>query len=358
MTPMPRNNPLRHLPISEWPAADRLLGQRAAGRDDPFADEAGARLAPSTRRSYMFGWRRFLGFLLIHEPAALDITPAERLTIERVRAFSVHLAQTCTPRSVAKGVDTLFLAARMLMPEKDWAWLRTLKGRLYAVAPARTAAGPVITSAQLLELGEKLMEASRPDPGRPISRRDAIRFRDGFLFAFLAFIPGPRRKNVAALEIGRHLVKKGDNWFVIIPREETKTGAPIDCQVPALLESYLAVYLSTIRPRLLRGRTSTALWLSSWGSALSYSMIGQIFSQHSMSYFGFRIAPHDARDAAMTAWAIAAPDRITIARDLLTHHDLRTGIKHYNRARGVEASRAHAQLIAAMRRKGYRRRTG
>jgi hypothetical protein len=64
--------------------------------------------------------------------------------------------------------------------------------------------------------------------------------------------------------------------------------------------------------------------------------------------------PHDARDAAATTWAIAAPEQIGVARDLLVHSDLRTTIKHYNRAKGVEASRAHALVIAAMRKRGRR----
>jgi integrase len=74
-------------------------------------------------------------------------------------------------------------------------------------------------------------------------------------------------------------------------------------------------------------------------------MVGQIFSQRSPSYFGFPIAPHDVRDAAVTTWAIAAPDRIGVDRDLLTHHDPQTGIRYYNRARGIEASRVHAQVM-------------
>ena len=39
------------------------------------------------------------------------------------------------------------------------------------------------------------------------------------------------------------------------------------------------------------------------------------------------------RDAAATTWALSAPDQIGVARDLLAHSDLRTTIKHYNRAR-------------------------
>jgi integrase len=348
---MPRNDPLLQLPYGKWPAADRLLLEQAANHDDPFTDAA--RLAKSTRNTYLLGWQRFLGFLARHEPGALEVAPGDRLTIERVQAYAAHLAETCTPRSVAKGVDTLFLAARMLTPERDWTWLKAVKARLYAAAPARGPAGPVITSVQLLELGQQLMDESKPAPESRIRRRDAIRYRDGLMVALLAFIP-IRRKNLAALEINRHVVEEGDDWFIVIRREETKTGTPLEFPIPRPLKTYLAVYLDTIRPRLLRGHTSSALWVSLRGRALSACAISEIIGWRSASYFGFRITPHDARDAAATTWAIAAPDRIGIARDLLAHSDLRTTTKYYNRARGIEASRAYSQVIAAIRRKQNR----
>ena len=284
----------------------------------------------------------------------MEIAPAERLTIERVKRFVADLGETNISYSVAKAVHALFLAVRLMMPDRDWSWLKALKGQLYAVVPARTRTGPVITSVQLLDLGQHLMDESTPTEGIRISRSDAVRFRDGLMIAFLAFVP-IRRRNLAALEIDRHLVKEGDRWFVIVPRDETKTGAPMEFPIPELLKSYLAVYLDILRPRLLRGRTANALWVSSWGTHLSYSIIGDIISRRSLSYFGFCISPHDARDAAATTWAIAAPDRIGVARDLLTHRDLRTTGKYYNRARGIEASRAHGQVIAAMRRRNNRR---
>jgi len=86
------------------------------------------------------------------------------------------------------------------------------------------------------------------------------------------------------------------------------------------------------------------------GGALSYTGIDKSFSRLS-SRLGFRITAHDARDAAATTWAISVPDQIGVARDLLAHSDLRTTTKHYNRARGIEASRAYRQVIAGMRRK-------
>ena len=346
-----RRRPLLHLPYGDWPAADRLLWERAtSGDDDPFADTASAHLAKATWRYYLFGWRRFLGFLAIHEAAALAAAPAERITVERVKGFVAHLAETNIPRSVAKAVHALYLAARVMMPQRDWAWLKAVKARLYRAAPAHTPSRPVITSVQLLELGQHLMDESKPISGTSISKADAVRYRDGLMIALLAFIP-IRRKNLAALEIGRHLVREGDGWFVIIPREEAKTGTAIELPVPELLKSYLAVYLDIVRPRLLRRLTCAALWLSSRGGALPYGAIGAIINRHSMSNLGFRVAPHDARDAAATTWAISAPARIGVARDLLLHSDLRTTTKYYNRARGIEASRAYAQMIAQRRRK-------
>jgi site-specific recombinase XerC len=83
-----------------------------------------------------------------------------------------------------------------------------------------------------------------------------------------------------------------------------------------------------------------ALWVSRRGGALSYSAIWFIVARHSRQRLGLHVAPHDVRGAAATTWATVEPAKIGVARDLLTHVDLRTTIKHYNRARGIEASRA------------------
>ena len=347
---MPGPKPRLHLPYKQWPVADQLLWQSAFCNDDLFAEATGARLARASQERCLWAWRRFLGFLANQEATALNIAPAERLTIERVRALAKHLAETNAPTSVASSIDALYTAARAMMSDRDWRWLRAVKARLYkAASPTHFRNGPVVTSLQLLDLGLELMDASRSEPGAPIHIGDAVRYRDGLMVAMLAFIP-IRRKNLAALEIGRHVVLEGDRWFVIIPREETKTGTPIEFLVPELLVSYLAFYLDVVRPRILRRATCAALWVSpKCGNALSPVGIGKSFDRLSKR-LGFHITPHDARDAAATTWAISVPDQIGVARDLLTHSDLRPTIKHYNRARGIEASRAYSQVIAGMRR--------
>jgi len=127
--------PRLHLPFSDWPEVDRLMWNSAVNNDDPFADGVGARLSKTTLHKYWMGWRRFLGFLTITEPDALEIAPPKRLTTERVRRFVEHLRETNTPHSVAIQIDSLYGAARTLIPEGDWNWLRDIKTRLYSAAP-------------------------------------------------------------------------------------------------------------------------------------------------------------------------------------------------------------------------------
>jgi hypothetical protein len=233
---MAARDAILHLPYSEWPQADRVLWQRAMRDDDPFA--TGAHLADASKHDYLFAWRRFLGFLATHEPSALKTPPAERLTPDRVRGFRTHLAETNIAISVAAVVDALYKAARLLMPECDWSWLKAAKARLYRHAPSSRPSGHVITSAQLVEVGEELMQESKSLPGTSIRTRDALKFRDGLMIAFAGCIP-IRRKNLAALEIGRYLLGYDDRWIVIVSAEESKTKIPMTYLVPEFLDPYL-----------------------------------------------------------------------------------------------------------------------
>jgi len=342
-----------HLPFDQWPSADRLLWEQATSDSDPFSDAAGARLAVRSKHQYLFAWRRFLGFLQIKDRSALALPPAERLSKERVRAFANHLAETNIPRSVAIQVDALYKAARIMLPEHNLAWLKSLKARLHSAAPVQHASGPPITSLQILQVGLSLMDQNVPQDSTNVTVPHAISYRDGLMIALLAFAP-LRRKNLVSLEIGRHLIGDGDERYIVIPPSETKTRTPIEFAIPPFLLPYLKVYLEVVRPRLLRNSLCQAFWVSPRGAALCYGAIGDIVSRHTAAVLGIRLTPHDTRDAAATTWALAAPSQIGVSRDLLSHRDLRTTGKHYNRAKGVEASRAYAKLIQIKKRNSRR----
>jgi integrase len=298
-------------------------------------------------------WRRWLGFLTLYESAALVLAPLERITPERVRRYTRHLAETNTAYSVACQFDTFYSAARTVFPQTDWSWLRKIKARLFAIAPNGARKGPVISSLQLVELGFELMGEADLASAQHISMADAVKYRDGLIIALFGYVP-IRHKNMAGLEIGRDFLKESSSWSIVIPAEDSKTKSAIEFAVPEALREQFAVYLKRVRPRILRIRGCRALWVSPKGGPLSYSALGPVLTRHTTERLGVRISPHDARDAAATTWAIVAPEQIGVARDLLGHTDLKITTKHYNRARGVEASRAHHELIAQMRSKRRR----
>jgi integrase len=345
---MPRSKPILQLPFNEWPEGDKDSWHAATENDNPFAGAAGARLAKSTLHVYRQAWGAFLGFLTITEPSALDVAPQERLTADRVRQFAQHLAQTNTPRSVAIQVDMLYGAARIIVPDADWGWLRVMKSRLRSAAPRNGGARPVITSMQVLELGLQLVKEATPSGNAPSTKSDAIRYRNGLMIALLAYIP-LRLNNFVGLKIDEDLIKEGDRWVIVIPPADNKTRTHLEFQIPEDLENEFSMYINCVRPSLLRQPECKALWVSSRGGALSALSFEPIIAAYTSSRIGLRITPHDARGAAATTWAVAAPDQILVARDLLAHSDLRTTTKYYNRAKGIEASRAHAHVIAAVR---------
>jgi integrase/recombinase XerD len=337
-----------HLPFDQWPAADQHLWQAATHGNDPFSDATGAHLAVTSKKQYLFAWRRFLGFLSLEDPSALDLPARDRLTKTRVASFVSHLDKTHIPRSVAIQIDALYKSARVMMPELDLSWLKLVKARLHSAAPLQAASGPVVTSSQILAVGQQLMDKVDPQAQDRLTLAQALRYRDGLMISLLAFVP-LRRKNLAGLEIDRHIVREGDNRFIWIPAAETKTRTPIEFEIPMFLLPYLDVYLRIVRPRILNDAGCKALWVSPKGGALRCGAIAQMISRHTAAVMGIRLTPHDMRDAAATTWALAAPGRIGISRDLLSHSDLRTTGRHYNRAKGIEASRAYAEIVRAKR---------
>jgi integrase len=245
-------------------------------------------------------------------------------------------------------LEAAYHAARVMMPDADLRWLKDIKARLYRAAPRKDQTRPVITSLALLRLGQELMDEVRPKLGPKLALADALRYRDGLMFALTAFAP-LRRKNLAALDMIRHFHSARDGCTVIIDKDETKTGTGLEFELPALLLPYLDEYSRLVRPRLTSDSRCTALWVSAKGGALSYAAVAGIFARHSTQRLGFRLRPHDVRAAAATTWAIFSPEQIGVAQELLAHRGGRTTVVYYNRERGIQASREFSKTLARIR---------
>ena len=108
-----------------------------------------------------------------------------------------------------------------------------------------------MTSDRLYALGIELMDRARAraaGPDKP-SKAQAFEYRDGLIIAFLALIP-LRRRTLAALRIGKHLVKVGQNWALDIPAEDTKTRRALEYPVSPELSERINAYLSKFRCRI------------------------------------------------------------------------------------------------------------
>jgi hypothetical protein len=133
-----------------------------------------------------------------------------------------------------------------MMPNTDLGWLKEMKTRLYRAAPPKSRSGPAITSLQLWNLGQELMDQVRPSLGTMLALGDARRYRDGLMIALTAFVP-LRRKNLAALDMVRHMRFAEEACMIVICKEETKTSTSLEFEFPALLLPYLDEYCRTVR---------------------------------------------------------------------------------------------------------------
>jgi integrase len=348
------------LPVAQWPANDRDLWQACTRLGRLFETVgAGAHWSVRSRDKTERGYGRWLGWLGSTSQPDPNAAPGNRVTRARVAAYLDALATTCAPFTLYCRIQELHDALRVLAPHGDQGWLAelmvTLRQRATPVRDKRSHLRPV---ADLVALGRRLMEQGETVPDWSEQRR-AVAYRDGLMIALLAHRP-VRRKNFAAIRIGRHLVQQGGNFWLLFGADETKTGAPYEAVVPTALVTALRRYLDHHRPVLLRGdpnrraagnapADTDALWISEVGTALEVGALGRRISHHTSDAFGATVPAHWFRDAAATSIAIEDPVHVRDAHHVLGHADLKTTERYYNQARSLEASRRHQALLASLR---------
>ena len=336
---------LKHLPVSEWPEADRKAF-RAVYELGDFDETAGpgAHLAEATRGAIRFTYRRRLAFLKAHYPDDLSMPPAERITRERVRAFIDHLSAEIGPSSVAAACDRLYAAARLIAPTTDWAWLRSIKARLASRALPQDRFDRLVPPLQTLNFGIELMDAADTLPINDHKQR-AIQYRDGLLLALLSLWP-VRRRSIAALTISRHLEFDDAGVNFLLHPSDTKAKRPESFRVPDQLLPYLMRYLKEVRPVLLGRSAHDGFWTSYQGRALTAGRLYNIVRARVATKFEKAMSLHDFRRAASTFLAMEAPEKIGLIPGVLQHALPEVSERHYNLARSVRAGRRFASHLA------------
>ena len=241
---------LKHLPLNEWPEADREVFRVVYEPRDVFDDTTGpgAHLSEGSRRMIQSTYRRWLGFLKAKYPDELSMPPHERITLERVRAFIDHLIAHIRPSSVAIAAAHLYDAARLIAPSTDWAWLRAIKSRLTSSARPMDRFDRLVHPVQTLNFGIELMDSALMLPTSGRKQRE-IQYRDGLLLALLSLWL-LRRRSLAALTVSRHFELDDAGMNILLDPSDTKAKRAESFRVPEQLLSYFTRYLTEIRPVL------------------------------------------------------------------------------------------------------------
>jgi integrase/recombinase XerD len=340
-------------PVERWPAVDQAAWALALTPGDPFQPGGLAvDWALVSRRLIATGYGKWLAWL--DERGLLDPTapPASRATRALVSTYAKDLQATYSPLTVQGRVQQLGDALRVMTPGEDLRWITRGAWRLRSRAkPIKDKRARLQSPVRLIALGVRLMTAAESEP---VTLESAMAFRDGLTIAFLAYRP-VRIRNLAMIRCDRHLVRRGDGWWVAFAGEEMKAKRPLEFPFPAELAAHLETYLATYRPVLLTrgGKQAPApiseLWVSRKATALGGQTIAQNIQRHTRAEFGTELNPHLFRDCAATWIAIYNPEHVQIIAAILGHSTLETSERYYNQARGLEAGRRYHRTIKGIR---------
>lgn len=347
---MPRAGKCHSMPLSSWPELDREAWLAAMKPVSLFS------AVPKRRRWKAITWTGVetgYGFWLswLRDNGLLEVVdcPAARVSQVRLQSYIEQMQLLdLADYTVAGRLGDVGRALSVMRPESDTAWIELAASRLHAdAAPAKDLRRIVRPAVDLVDLGFGLM-LSTNDTDVKGGSYSSLRFRDGLLIALLIHCP-LRRRNLAALELERHVYREEGIWRIDIPAAETKTGRAIRCPWPLALVDGLETYLSIHRKVLLNcghhDVDTGNLWVSRQGGPASAGAIYQAVCERTEAAFGEPINPHVFRHIVATDLATVAPECATAIMDILGHSSMGPSEKYYNRSRTIGAAqRMHGTI--------------
>src|SRR6516165_8072128 len=131
-----------------------------------------------------------------------------------------------------------------MAPAQAFTWLSEIGKDLALVMRPRSKFDRLVLTEVLVEAGLTLIQEA--EQSRTMTRlARAHQVRNGLMVALLALCP-IRRKNFAALEIGRSFVKIRAQWWIALSASETKEKRaderPIDQLLTSAIDRYVCQY--------------------------------------------------------------------------------------------------------------------
>ena len=340
----------RALPFAEWPESDQLTWTAATSPGGLFDDPGpAAHWRPATLISYTYSNGRWLRFVTLCYPRALELDARKRLSRDRITEYVKLLHdQNLSPTTIWGYLSDLHNVVYNIYSDMDWSWLRKIVNRLHLnVRPRPDLEVRLAPIQDLYEAGLALIKQSESQhPRRPSCVH--VDYRDGLMIALLATTL-LRVKNFADIEIDRHLVKSGNGYVMTIPAEEIKNNQYVELEVPDPIVPILDRYITYHRTVLLAGQESAFLWISKEGHRMRDHHVSKRIVKVTMREIGKSISPHLFRHCAATSIAETSPELTRIIQPLLAHTRPTTSEKYYNRASVLQASRRYSDVIQILK---------
>ena len=293
------------MPLDLWPDADRKAWRAAC---QPAArlrgGGAAGHLRPASRELHERHYGHFLGFLERNGMLRRDLHAAANVTPENVDAYLAEAKARMSSTTVHAALYCLRSAARYMMPSLELDWLNEIVKDVALEAQPRSKFDRLVLPERLIEAGLALIqEAEHSRTMTKLAQADQV--RNGLMLAILGFHP-IRRKNFAALEIGRSFVKICGRWWIVLSAAETKEKRPDERRVDQLLLPFVDRYLDQYRPVLvLLSSPPAALWLSGrHGGRITDKYVTTLVGATTLSTLGVRVTPHLFRTSAASGAAI------------------------------------------------------
>jgi hypothetical protein len=160
----------RSLPVSEWPAADQQAWELACRPGTRFRPGGGAsRYAEVSRNDFANRYGAYLGFLQRRGCLDLSAAAAAQVTPAKVDSYLADLNSRVSSVTIWNAIYKMRMAARLLEPKANFAWLAEIEKDLALVMEPRSKFDRVVLSQSLMEAGLTLLvEAKQPAGEEPV----------------------------------------------------------------------------------------------------------------------------------------------------------------------------------------------
>lgn len=354
------------LPWSAFPASleqDCAAFLRRGSAIDLEGDGPLRPMRPATLRTWEYRVRACASILVHTGCAAGELRCiADIVTLERVQAILRFMMQRKAGQPTS---GTTQMAAFLKMIARHWvrlddAAIDAIAGIVRRLQRAHAGAGRVsrgLTDKNRERLrpfdDEATVEAFLAMPGRMRrqveadprpARVKAVKAQLAAAIALLQAVP-LRLRNLAALELGRHLVRRGDRLYLVIEEDETKNRELVDVELPAQTIEIIDWYVRGYRVHL--HGPGDFLFPGEAGAKRTITLAGQI-RKAVFAQCGLHVNAHLFRHIAAKLYLDRRPGEYEVVRQVLRHRSITTTTNFYAGAEARSASR-HFQAVVLER---------